>query len=409
MKRNDIKCTIDQPGESRRRDFLRLAARYGYGAALVAWVGLPLAGFAEKAAAAEAGSADEAAKKARAKHILTLGLDGSLVHSPDGPVTKVTMWIFGNLELKAAIEKHSGGAIYVDIHDGAALGSQTAALRKVQLGIIQGCDCSTQNAASLATVWNVIDIPYSIGPVKNYWKLLFSHEFDQTVRAKSAQANLMCLYTQPTPRWLELSHKVDHKVVKPEDIKGLKIRVTGSKLEQAAFKILPANPTPIAWAEVFTAMKDGAVDGIHVAPTSVIDGGMGPVVGQLVDTKWMYNCDSTWLNTRWFKALPANLQEAVMEGAYDAQLQVYHTFDRLLKDQAGIAPDSPKVGWRTFDTEFVWLTDAQRDVWREYLSVERNKSILDPLIDQFGRMDYETVLKVAHAAGGDEPRRWWKA
>ena len=61
MKRNEIKGTIDRPGESRRRDFLRLAARYGYSAALVAWVGLPLASFAEKAAAAEASAADEAA------------------------------------------------------------------------------------------------------------------------------------------------------------------------------------------------------------------------------------------------------------------------------------------------------------------------------------------------------------
>jgi hypothetical protein len=69
-----------------------------------------------------------------------------------------------------------------------------------------------------------------------------------------------------------------------DDLKGLKMRVTGSKLEQAAFKILPANPTPIAWAEVFTALKDGAVDGVHVSAPSVLDGGMGPVVGQLVDT-----------------------------------------------------------------------------------------------------------------------------
>ena len=405
-KQMDLQGKLD---ESRRREFLRLVARYGYSAALIAWIGLPMAGFPEKAAAAEAGAADEAAKKKRAKHTLTLGLDSSVAHTPDGAVTKVAMWLFGNLEFKAAVERHSNGAVYVDIHDGAALGSQTAALKKVQQGIIQGCDCSTQNAAELAPIWNVIDIPYEIGPVDNYWKLLFSHEFDQTVRAKSAKANVMCLFTMPTPRWLEMSHKVDHEVRKPDDIKGLKIRVTGSKLEQAAFKILPANPTPIAWAEVFTAMKDGAVDGIHVAPTSVLDGGMGPVVGQLVDTDWMYNSDSTWLGTRWFESLPPALREAVMEGAYDAQVHVYKEFDRLRRDQAGILPDSPKVGWRTFDTKFIRLTDAERNVWRDYLSIDRNKALLNELIDRFGRKEYEAVVRVAHASGGDKPHRWWKA
>ncbi|HZZ95278.1 MAG TPA: TRAP transporter substrate-binding protein [Usitatibacter sp.] len=394
--------------DSPRREFLRLAARYGYGAALIATLGLPLASYPARAAAAEAAADQEKAKRARAKHVLTLGLDSSIDHTPDGAVTRAAMWLFGNLEFKSSVEQHSKGAVYVDIHDGAALGSQTAALRKVQLGVIQGADCSTQNAAELAPIWNVIDIPYSIGPVANYWKLLFSHEFDQAVRAKSAQANMMCLFTMPTPRWLEMSHKVDHEVRKPDDVKGLKIRVTGSKLEQAAFKILPANPTPIAWSEVFTAMKDGAVDGIHVAPTSVLDGGMGPVVGQLVDTDWMYNSDSTWLGTRWFKALPPELQEAVMEGAYDAQVHIYKNFDRLRRDQAGIAPDSPKVGWKTFDTRFVRLTDAQRQAWRDYLSIERNKDLLNELIDRFGRNEYELVVRVAHGGGG-EPRRWWKA
>ena len=407
MKRNrkDLAGSFQ---DSPRREFLRLAARYGYGAALIATLGLPMATYSQRAAAAEAAADEEKAKRARAKHVLTLGLDSSINHTPDGAVTKVAMWLFGNLEFKTAVEQHSKGAIYVDIHDGAALGSQTAALRKVQLGVIQAADCSTQNAAELAPIWNVIDIPYQIGPVANYWKLLFSHEFDQGVRAKSAQANMMCLFTLPTTRWLEMSHKVDHPVRKPEDVKGLKIRVTGSKLEQAAFKILPANPTPIAWSEVFTAMKDGAVDGIHVAATSVLDGGMGPVVGQLVDVDWMYNSDSTWLGTRWFKALPPNLQEAVMEGAYDAQVHVYKNFARLRRDQAGIEPDSPKVGWRTFNTKFVRLTDAERGAWRDYLSLERNKATLNELIDRFGRKEYEMVNRVVQGGGG-EPKRWWKA
>ncbi len=401
--------TRDAVTSTPRRQFFTLAAKYGFGAAVLTWAGLPTATWAQKAAAAEATSADEAKKKAAAKSILTLGIDGVLNKSPAGPVVTVSMWCIGNVEFKRAVEQHSGGAVYVDLHDGATLGSQTASLKKVQQGIVQACTCSTQNAAELAPVWNVLDIPYAIGPVANYWKLLFSNEFDQSVRARSAEANLMCLFTMPTPRWLEMSAKVDHEVRKPEDIKGLKMRVTGSKLEQAAFRILPANPTPIAWAEVFAALKDGAVDGVHVAATSVLDGDMGPVVGQLVDTDWMYNSDSTWLTARWLTALPPAQRDAVLEAAYDAQIYIYDNFQRLLRDQAGMNPDSPKVGWRTFNTKFVRLSDAERNVWKEYLSVERNKAILNELIDRYGRKDYELVVRVANAPGAPTPRRWWKA
>ena len=392
-----------------RRQFLALAARYGFGAAVLTWVATPGMSWAQKAAAAGAMAAEEGAKKARAKHVLTLGIDGVLNKSPDGPVVKASMWCIGNVEFKHAAEKHSNGDVYVDIHDGASLGSQTASLKKVQQGVIQACTCSTQNAAELASVWNVLDIPYAIGPVQNYWKLVFSPEFDKSVRAKSAEANLICLFTLPAPRWLEMSKKVGHDIRKPDDLKGLKIRVTGSKLEQAAFKILPANPTPIAWAEVFTALKDGAVDGVHVSAPSVLDGGMGPVVGQLVDTNWMYNCDSTWLTARWLAALPKAARDAVMQAAYEAQVYIHDNFDRMLRDQAGMAPDSPKVGWRSFDTKFIRLTDAERNVWKDYLSVARNKDVLNELIDRYGRKEYELVVRVANAPGAAKPQPWWKA
>lgn len=397
-----------RPDDAERRDFLRLVARFGFGAAVVAWAANPLASYAQKADAAQAAASDEAAKKAAAKHVLTLGLDGPLNKSPDGPVTQGAMWLFGNMEFKAAVEKHSGGEVYVDVHDGSVLGSQTAALRKVQQGIIQAATCSTQNAAELAPIWNVIDIPYTIGPVDNYWKLIYSPEFARTVRADSEKKNIMCLFTTPAPRWLEMSKNVRHEIRKPEDIKGLKMRVTGSKLEQAAFRILPANPTPIAWPEVFAAMKDGAVDGIHIGPPSVLDGGMGPVTGQLVDTEWMYNSDSTWLTTRWLNNLPPKSREAVLEAAFEAQNYIYNNFERLMRDQAGIRPDSPRVGWSAHDVKFIRLTPEERGAWRDYLSVERNKKELNELIDRFGRKEYETAVRVANATGKAEPQRWWK-
>jgi len=393
---------------AQRRKFLRLATRYGYGAALLSFIGMPAASFGQQAQSAQAIAASEAAKKKKARHILTLGLDGPMNKTPKAAVTSAAMWLVGNAEFKAAVERHSGGEIYVDLHDGASLGSQTAALRKVQQGVIQAATCSTQNAAELAPIWNVIDIPYAIGPVDNYWKLIFSRDFGQTVRAKSEQANLMCLFTSPAPRWLEMSKNVQHEIRKPEDLKGLKMRVTGSKLEQAAFKILPANPTPIAWPEVFSAMKDGAVDGLHIGPPSVLDGGMGPVTGQLVDTEWMYNSDSTWLAVRWLNNLPPKLRDAVREAAYDAQVFVYNNFNRLLRDQAGLMRDSPKVGWREYPVRFIRLSDGERSAWRDYLSIERNKSVLNELIDRYGRAEYEVTVRVANAAGKATPGPWWK-
>lgn len=389
-------------GALTRREALRLSARYG---AAVASVGAAymLGGGALRFAEA---AASEAEKKANAEHVLTVGLDGTLNKFPDRPVVQHSTWIHGVPEFKQFIEKNSEGRIYVDIHDAGALGSQTTALKKVQQGIIQGGSCSTQNAAQLAPIWNVTDVPYSIGPVENAWKVYFSKEFNDAVRAESEKRRLMLAFVLPVPRWLEMSQNVGSEIRKPQDLDGMKMRVTGSKFEQAAFEILPANGTPIAWSELFAALKDGAVDGIHVSPTSVYDGGMAPAIGQIVDTAWMYNSDGIWLNAAWVRKLPGELSDVVMEASYLCQKKIFDDFEVMLRDATGIAPDSGNVGWKASGAKIIHLTDDERAVWKDFLSLERNKDRLDPMIEQFGRKEYEMVVEVART-GDPTPRRWW--
>ncbi len=217
MRKGDTKSRTE--GTLTRREALAISARYGAAVASVGFaymLGEGALSFAEAAAG-------EAEKKAKAKFILTMGLDGTINLFPKRPVAKNSTWIHGTPEFKAFIEEHSKGRIYVDMHDAGALGSQTTALKKVQQGIIQGASCSTQNAAQLAPIWNVLDVPYTIGPVENAWKVIFSREFNDTVRANSEQRRLTAAYIMPYMRWLEMSPHVDKDIRKPEDLSGLKI------------------------------------------------------------------------------------------------------------------------------------------------------------------------------------------
>lgn len=397
----------EKSGNSRtltRRQALAISAKFGATVASVGFaymMGKGALSFAEAAAS-------EASKKAKAKHILTMGLDGTLNLFPDRPVAPHSAWIHGQPAFKEFIETNSDGQIYVDLHDAGALGSQTTSLKKVQQGIIQGASCSTQNAAQLARIWNVIDVPYSVGPVENHWKLIFSKEFNDTVRATSERLRLTAAIIMPYLRWIEMSVNVRKEIRKPEDLRGMKMRVTGSKFEQTAFEILPTNSTPIAWSETFTALKDGAVDGIHVTPTSVYDGGMAPALAQIVDTMFIYNNDSIWLSTSWINSLPGHLQEVIREASFAGQKMIYDDYEAIHRNAMGLMPDSPEVGWKATDVNIIHLSHDERAVWVDYLSIERNKDTYDPLIDQYGRKEYELVLEIVKS-GSPEPRRWWKA
>lgn len=393
-----------------RRDFLQLCAAFGTTAVFGGLLAAAATAGEKELKQQIAITADaEKKKEAEAKHTMILSLDGVANRWPEGVIATSTMWVVGAWRLKENIEKQSKGEIYVKIVEGGALGGQVKAARKVQQGIIQACTASTQNMAAFAPVWNVTDIPYAIGPVENYWKLLYSKEINDTLRAKSMEQGVMNLATFPQTRWLELKMGLPEDVRVPEKLKGLKIRVTGSKFEQAIFDILPSSPTPIAWGEVYTAMKEGAIDGIHVGPASVADAGIHEVVGQLVNTEFMYNADTFWLNTKWFKKLSPAMQEAVLEASYQTQLFIEGIYEPLHSLQAGLRPNSPPDSiWRKVGTKQVILTDDERAAWRDFLSYENNKDRFGPMVEKFGKKEFEAVQRVANS-GDTEKGRWWKA
>lgn len=388
-----------------RRDLLKLGAHYGVGAATLALMVGAGAGIPALARAA----ASESEKRQNAEHTLVLGVDGVLDKFPDRRGTVDSSWINGTRRFKESVESLSNGRIYVNVQDGGALGSQTAGLKKVQQGIIQGASCSTQNAAQLAPVWNVIDVPYVIGSDENAWRLIFSKEFNDSVRKASEQRHLTLAWSNPVKRWLEMSVAAKRKVYLPEDLAGMKMRVTGSRMEQAAIGILPCSATPVAWAETYSALKDGAVDGIHISVASVHDGGMTPVIGQIVNTGWMYSFDSIFLNTAWIRSLDDDLQEAVMQSCFEAQKKAYDDYDEVMKYAIGVRPDSPDTaGWASTDTEITFLDETQMQAWRDYLSPTRNASVFNTLIDQFGRREYEAVQEILADAGEVKIEPWWR-
>lgn len=391
-----------------RREFMRLAARFGGSAAALAWVTAPAG--ALLFSATEALAQSEAEKKDKADHVMLTGITEAPGRWPNGPLSTEQSNLTGVIEWKKNIEAATDGKVYVELQYGGVLGNQVDMPRKLQQATLQAAHGSTQNAAASASVWNVIDFPYHVGSIENFWRLTFSREWNDIFRAKSEKQGLIATAFFPQIRWVQLRRGLDREVRLPEDMDGLKIRVTGSKLEQVAFDILPANPTPVNWGETYNALKEGAVDGLHVAPGPVADVNISEVIGQLVNTEFMYNSDAMFVSARWFRQLPEAIQEGILEGSYQTQVFQHDAYEPYLRDQWGIRPDSPKdTIWGKLDPNFVFLSDDERDAWRDFLSFERNKDVLDPLVEKFGRKEYEATGRIAQESGPVEMRRWWRS
>jgi len=103
------------------------------------------------------------------------------------------------------------------------------------------------------------------------------------------------------------------------DIKGLKIRVQNNPLHILAINKLGAAATPIAYAELFTALQQKVIDGQENPIANIFAQNFAEVQKYLTFTNHLYTAGATLMNDKWFKSLSPEFQKAILESAAIAQ------------------------------------------------------------------------------------------
>ena len=104
-----------------------------------------------------------------------------------------------------------------------------------------------------------------------------------------------------------------------EDLKGLKIRVMQSPVAIESFKAMGINATPMAYAEVFTALEIHALDGLEHPPVDMFQNKIYEVQKYLVITNHVYTPVALVVSNKWFSALPADQQAGIRKAAVIAR------------------------------------------------------------------------------------------
>lgn len=104
----------------------------------------------------------------------------------------------------------------------------------------------------------------------------------------------------------------------PADLSGLKIRTMENPMHLAFFKDLGANPTPMSWGELYTALQQGTVDA-QENPYAMIDDGKFYEVQKFVsETGHVFSYEVLIANRKFIESLPKDLRELVVKSAKDA-------------------------------------------------------------------------------------------
>ena len=159
---------------------------------------------------------------------------------------------------KKIVEEKSNGEITVKIYPNNQLGSDRETSESVQLGNLHMSTPSSSILAPFAKELFVLDMFFLFKDRAQVYKVLDGPVGKQLLASLEKSRFKGLGFMENGFRNLTNSKR---PVRTPADISGLKIRVMENPLHIAAWKALGANPTPMAFTELFTAMQQGTVDG----------------------------------------------------------------------------------------------------------------------------------------------------
>ena len=150
------------------------------------------------------------------------------------------------------------GKYTVQVYANAQLGDDVRATEAVRMGTLEMVTTSASPLTGLVPEFNVFDLPFIVPNTKAADAI-----FDGPIGARLAAdlekkgLKLLCYYENG---FRQLTNSA-RPVKSPADLKGLKIRTMQNPIHLEAFRAMGANPTPMPFSEVFTAMQQGTIDG----------------------------------------------------------------------------------------------------------------------------------------------------
>ena len=284
-----------------RRRFMELTAKFGFTAAAIA---MTTGVIGSREATAAKVSSEEKERKKAAKYTMNLATGYILGASRTYPIMQ--------MDMKENVQNCTNGKVYVKLAPGGQLGAGSALAQKVQTGTIQVAQHSISNFAPFAPAADVINIPYWCGENQKFVNLVTSDAWKNEINPKIEARGFKALwYVTIDPRTVAVRQGVKGPIKTPEQMRGIKFRVPGSKILQKFYQLLGANPTPVAWGETASAIKQGVADALDPSVEALLVFGFKDILSSItfnaaVPDAQVYSC-----NLKWFKSLPSDVQEGV--------------------------------------------------------------------------------------------------
>jgi TRAP-type transport system periplasmic protein len=169
-------------------------------------------------------------------------------------------------------------------------------------------------------------------------------------------------------------------IVKPEDLQGVKLRTPSGEWRVKMFQAYGANPTPMSFSEVFTALQTGVVDGQENPFTQIYSARFHEVQDYLSLTGHVYTPAYVLAGKNKWESLPEEVRQILEETARETQAFVYETAARLEEELLTKINDESDIEVNEADKDA--FIEASKPIYEEFgTQVEGGKAIVDKAVE----------------------------
>jgi C4-dicarboxylate-binding protein DctP len=265
---------------------------------------------------------------------------------------------------KKLAEERTSGKVKVEVYPNSSLFKDGEEMEALQLGSVQMLAPSVSKFGPLgAREFEIFDFPYMFDTFEEL------HKVTEGAVGKALFKKLESKGITGLAYWDNgfKDMSANRALRKPEDMKGLKMRIQSSKVLDSEMRAFGALPQVMAFSEVYQAMQTGVVDGSENPPSNFYTQKMHEVQKYLTLTDHGVIEYAVIVNKKFWDGLPADIRTALEGAMKDATKYANDIAKKENEDALAAVKASGK-------TEIITLTPQEKAAWKKVALAVHNEN-----------------------------------
>jgi tripartite ATP-independent transporter DctP family solute receptor len=274
-------------------------------------------------------------------------------------------------EYAKRVNEKLGGKAKVVVFGSSQLGGDKELMQKLKLGTVELAVPSTV-MSSESDLFGIFEMPYLVKDRK-HMNAIEKEVFWPRLAPEVEKKGLKVLAVWENGYRHITNNRRPIKV--PGDLNDIKLRVPEGKWRVKMFQAYGANPSPMKFSEVFTALQTGVMDGQENPFSQIVSAKFQEVQKYLSLTGHVYTPAYLTVGSKKWATLPADVRKILEDTGKDMQRFVYATAE---KDENELLAKIKAAGVQVNEADKSAFVRASAGVYHEFgIEVKGSKELID--------------------------------